>query len=222
MEQTRRLVTTGIYHIFSKSIAGYKIFNNDPEFKRVTAAFQYYQRGNPSKRFSRFIERTRNKEDKSYCNESFQEKEKLVEIIAYCLMPTHLHLVLKQLKDNGISLFMKNLLNSYTRYFNIKLKRKGPLWEGRFKDVLVDTDEQLIHLTRYLHLNPVTAYLVDRPEDWRFSSYSEYLGENSNEPDICKYDNLLDIRPDSYKEFTEDNISYQRSLVSIIKDIIIE
>jgi putative transposase len=79
-------------------------------------------------------------------------------------MPTHIHLVLRQLKDGGISKFMSNILNSYSRYFNIKHNRKGPLWEGRFRKVLVGSDEQLLHLTRYVHLNPVTACLVDKPK----------------------------------------------------------
>ena len=70
---------------------------------------------------------------------------------------------------------MRRLLNSYTRYFNEKIKRKGPLWEGRFKKVLVNSDEQLLHLTRYVHLNPVSAGIVEKPEDWPCSSYREYI-----------------------------------------------
>ena len=61
-----------------------------------------------------------------------------VEIIAYCIMPTHFHLVVKQLKEDGISFFIQQILNSYSRYFNIKTKRKGPLWEGRFQNVIIE------------------------------------------------------------------------------------
>ncbi|MEE8423717.1 MAG: transposase, partial [Thermodesulfobacteriota bacterium] len=138
----------------------------------------------------------------------------LVEVIAFCLMPTHLHLILKQMKENGISSFMGNTLNSYTRSFNTKYKRKGPLWEGRFKSVLVDSDEQLLHLTRYLHLNPVTAYLVNKPEEWSASSYQEYVSKVNNNR-ICKFDDLLEIDPAAYREFVSDRVSYQRELASI-------
>ena len=80
---------------------------------------------------------------------------------------------------------MGDILNSYSRYFNTKQKRKGPLWEGRFENVLIKTDEQLLHLTRYIHLNPVTAYLVDQAKDWQASSYNEYLENSDFNECIC-------------------------------------
>ncbi|MCP4652914.1 MAG: transposase [Candidatus Omnitrophica bacterium] len=182
---------------------------------------QYYRQENPSQRFSRFIER-RGSDKKTDDLRTLSSNEKaLVEIISYCIMPTHFHLVLTQMKDGGISIFVNNLLNSYTRYFNTKLKRKGPLWESRFKSVFVGTDEQLLHLTRYIHLNPVTAYLVDQPEDWGFSSYNEYVGNALSENKICEYDNVLDITPSSYGDFVKDRISYQRSL-GWIKNVALE
>ena len=135
-------------------------------------------------------------------------------------MPTHIHLLLKQLIDNGISRYMKNLLDSYSKYFNIKHKRKGPLWESRFKNVLVKTDEQLLHLTRYLHLNPVTAYLVNSPEDWDYSSYGQYLDSKIDYP-FCDFSDVLKINPEEYEKFVNDRIDYQRSLAKI-KELIIE
>ena len=215
MERKEKLVTGEIYHVFSKSIAGFKIFNNRFDSIRMLSTVRYYQREGLPEKFSRFIEYIKIKKEKNYFYNFLQNKKKRVEIIAYCLMPTHIHLVLKQLEENGISIFMKNTLNSYTKYFNTKLKRKGPLWEGRFKNVLVKTDEQLIYLTRYVHLNPVTACLVDKPQGWKFSSYGEYLGEVSSKDVICEYKEWLDIRPDSYKEFVNDQIDYQRSLAAI-------
>lgn len=97
--------------------------------------------------------------------QDLSDKDHLVDVIAYCIMPTHLHFVLCQLKDNGISIYMKNLLDSYTRYFNTRYKRKGPLWEGRFKSILVQTEEQLLHLTRYIHLNPISGALVNESHE---------------------------------------------------------
>lgn len=207
------LVAGQVYHIFTRSIADFKIFNNDAEFSRMLRVIRYYQREKPMVKFSRYIQLEENMQDNNTEKKSYLEKEKLVEIIAYCLMPTHLHLILKQLKKNGISVFMSNILNSYTRYFNTKHKRKGPLWEGRFKNVLIEEDEYLLHLTRYIHLNPVTADLIDKPEDWLASSYREYIGENPEE--ICQYDDILKIEPNSYKQFVEDRISYQRELAKI-------
>ena len=203
---TMPIVTGEIYHIYNKSIAEFVIFNNDDEFLRMKELIRYYQVEQLVK-FSEF------KELKSGMLKEYNG-EKLIEIICYCLMPTHLHLVVKQLKENGVLNFMRNLSNSYSHYFNIKHNRKGPLWEGRFKKVLVKADEQLLHLTRYVHLNPVTAYLVNDPIEWKWSSYREYIYEN-NEDTICEYDKILDINMNSYKSFVEDRISYQRELAKI-------
>jgi len=211
-----------VYHVFNRSIADFVIFNNATEFTRMLEVIQYYQIEKPSICFSEFTKLNDCK--KSYVHNKpifLAKKKKLVEIIAYCLMPTHPHLILDELKDRGVSIFINNILNSYTRYFNIRHKRKGPLWESRSKKILIKSDKQLQHLTRYIHLNPVTAYLVDKPEKWKFSSYKEYLLKISGDKKICNYDDILDIEPFSYKEFVEDRISYQRELAEI-KHILIE
>jgi putative transposase len=212
------LITGQAYHIFTRSIANFQIFNNENEFLRMLGVICYYQRAKPEIKFSKFIQL--GQEFQFNRKECFSGKDKLVEIVAYCFMPTHLHLILKQLKENGISIFMNHVLNSYTRYFNTKHGRKGPLWEARFKSVLVESDEYLIHLTRYIHLNPATAMLVDKPENWKFSSYQEYLSAAHTDK-ICKYDELLDVIPYSYKSFVEDRISYQQELAKI-KDLLLE
>ncbi|MCK4905287.1 transposase [bacterium] len=214
------LVVGEHYHIFNKSIAEYIIFNNDSEFTRMINVIRYYQKAKPAIKFSDFIKLAEVKQNYPNIDISVPERDKLIEIITYCLMPTHIHLILKQLKKNGISIFMGNILNSYTRYFNTKHKRKGPLWEGKFKNILVETDEQLLHLTRYIHLNPATAYLVNKPEEWLWSSYKEYLLETKAK--ICRYDDILDIEPDSsYRKFVEGRIPYQRELAKI-KDLTVE
>jgi len=145
---------------------------------------------------------------------------KIVRIISYCLMPTHIHLVLQQLQDGGITKFANQILKSHSKYFNVKYKRKGPLWEGRFKSVAVDKDEYLLHLTRYIHLNPVTACFVNKPEEWPYSSFMEYL-TTSNKRGICDYNDILDIKAKAYRDFVEDRIDYQRKL-SLLKKLWLE
>ena len=145
-----------------------------------------------------------------------------MEIIVDVHQPTHIHIIAEQLVDDGISIFMCNLLNSYTRYFNLRHKRTGPLWQGRFKNVLVNRDSYFIHLTRYIHLNPVTSYLVNKPEEWKASSYKEYIGEVENDDRICKIDKILDIGTHQYMEFINDRISYQRELANVRKLLFLE
>jgi len=218
------LVTGEIYHVFSKSIANFVVFNTDSEFLKMRNLFKYYQLKDPPYKFNYFVKvkLKGNEEDfDNYFSSHLLNKEKLVQIIAYCIMPTHLHLILKQLKEGGISLFIGNVLNSYSRYFNTKHKRHGPLWEGKFKNILVKTDEQLLHLTRYIHLNPTSAGLVDKPEEWLYSSYLEYLGKVKEINRICYYEDLMDISTSFYKNFVEDRISYQKELEKI-KHLILE
>jgi len=210
------LVKEEIYHIMSKSIGDSPIFNNETEYQRMRGLLSYYQYEDPPVKFSKFSLHI--KKENPGKKENLKKGEKLVEIIAYSIMPTHFHLILKQNKEKGISIFIKNILNSYTRYFNIRHNRKGPLWEGRFKRVKLETNEQLLHLTRYIHLEPVIKKLVAKPEDWLFSSYREYLAEVKER--LCNFEGFLEINP-SYKEFVEDRIAYPRELEKI-KNLIIE
>ncbi|MCF7888201.1 MAG: transposase [Candidatus Omnitrophica bacterium] len=208
------LETNKVYHVFSRSIAEYKIFLEKFHFLRMKNLLKYYAQLNPPLRFSYFL-RMENKKNKraKEIYEKLETNKQRVNIVAYCIMPTHIHLIIKQLEEKGISSFINDVFNSYTRFFNIKHKRRGPLWDKRFQHVLVESDEQLLHLTRYIHLNPVTAYLTDKPESWDFSSYREYISCEKDK--ICQFDNLLEVEPNSYKKFVKDRISFQRELANI-------
>lgn len=203
------MVNDQYYHILTKSIAAYVIFNNHFEFDRFILTLKFYQHNKNEMRLSKFIEAE--KIHHLSLNDIIGEN-KLVEIIAYCIMPTHIHLLVKQLYLNGISIFMNNVLNSYSRFFNTSHGRKGPLYEGRFKSVLVKDDSQLLHLSRYIHLNPVSAGIVERPDDWAPSSYLDYLGKTLNP--ISKSD-IMDIDPERYEKFVKERINYQRELTKI-------
>jgi len=87
--------------------------------------------------------------------------------------------------------------------------------------VLIETDEQLLHLTRYVHLNPVTDFLVNRPEDWKFSSYGEYIGLVEKDKRICEFDKYVNMNIASYAQFVNNRIDYQRELAKI-KELILE
>jgi len=205
-----------VYHIFTKSIAGFKVFRNNKDYQRMLELLKFYRVKNPPTRFSAYVEI---KDKANFIKTFVREDELLVLIYAYCLMPTHIHLLLEQVCDNGITVFMKRVLDSYTRYFNLKIKRKGPLWQSKFKNVLVKDDSQMLHLTRYIHLNPTSDGLVEKPEDWKYSSYLEYISLQNIK--LCNTDKLLlnDYSSDDYKKFVEDRKDYQKTL-SKIKDIL--
>jgi REP element-mobilizing transposase RayT len=100
---------------------------------------------------------------------------RVLEIIAYCLMPTHYH-ILGRLVTDDLSAHMQPFALSYTKAVNKRYGRAGSLFQGPFKAIRVDREAYLLHLSRYIHLNPVRAGLVPRPEDWEFSSYRDFVG----------------------------------------------
>ena len=208
----RRLFKKGqIYHICNKSIANYKIFGRTSTVIRFIHTLDFYNNSNLSKRFS-----NAKRENKYTFNKLILPKpNRLLKIIAFCVMPDHYHLLIKLLKNDILSKYINNLQNSFTRYFNIKMKRKGPLWQSRFRSVEVKTDEQLLHVSRYIHLNPTTANLVNKPEDWEYSSYTDYV---NNDKILGEVMNEITIKdPKKYKQFCENNIEYQKKLKKIRK-----
>jgi putative transposase len=96
---------------------------------------------------------------------------------AYCLMSNHYHLLLETPAGN-LSQIMRHINGAYTTYFNIKRKRSGHLFQGRYKAILVEADEYLVELSRYIHLNPVKAGIVERPEHYQWSSYQSFIGQS--------------------------------------------
>jgi len=211
------LVQDNYYHIFNRSIAQFRIFDNAKVLDRFVQMLNLYRFTDFDYRYSEFSKLTRINQE-VVIEKLKKSGEKYIEIIAYCLMPTHFHLILKQIIRSGIRDYMAKVLNSYSRYFNLLHGRKGPLWEGHFRNVLIKTDEQILHLTRYIHLNPVSAGLVSKPEDWRYSSYSGFINRANDK--IC-LQSVLDVTPQRYLKFVNDQIGYQKEL-SIIKSILID
>lgn len=207
------------YHIFNRSIAKFEIFNSADDYHRFLEIINLYHFANFYNKYSGFLELSISHQ-RAITSSLEKSNNTLVEIIAFCIMPTHIHLILKQVTENGISRYMAKVLDSYSRYFNIKHQRKGPLWEGHFENILVKTDEQILHLTRYLHLNPTSAGLVKKPEDWQFSSYHQYVSKNRTK-DICQFNGLIDLDSKEYKQFVQDHAAYQKE-ISKIKHLLFE
>lgn len=198
------LVNGEFYHIFNRGVEKRTIFTQPRDYKRFQKTFYYYQFLGPKPSFSKFAKSELNLFKPDLTN-------KIVEIICYCLMPNHFHLLVRQRKDHGISNFVSKLSNSYTKYFNTKYKRVGALFQGSFKAVLVETDAQLLHLSRYIHLNPIVSGLTKNLDQYLWSSYPEY-SENLNR--YCKTDEILGFFQDKskYREFVHDQIDYGTTL----------
>jgi len=160
------------------------------------------------------------KEKKLYLYENLliPKNNTLIKFLCFNIMPDHYHLLVKIVVDDVFSKYINDIENSFTRFFNLKFKRKGPLWQSRFKTIRIRTDKQLLHVSRYIHLNPTTAGLVEKPEDWFFSSYKDFI---SDERFLKKFIKEISIsNPKAYKKFIENNQDYQRKLRQIKKLII--
>lgn len=223
MATQRNLVfmNEGYYHVFNRGIEGRKIFLNIREYKRAMNLLSFYQYADIPIRYSRFSELPENKQLKLL--ESMEDSGEIIDIVAYCLMPNHFHLLLKQKKEKGVATYMANFMNAYTKYFNTKHERIGPLFQGIFKAVYVETNEQLLHLTRYIHLNPIASSLISasKLQNYPWSSYPAYL--KIAKDTLVKPDIISEIRSQihDYEKFVKDQISYAKELEKI-KHIIFE
>ncbi len=156
-------------------------------------------------------------------DETFQKYD--ITCYAYCLMNNHYHLFIKTAQPN-ISLVLHYLNTSYANWFRTRYGLSGSVFQGRFKSILVDADNYAIVLSAYIHLNPFRAGIVDRLEDYPWSSYLDYL--NLRQPSIDNLDRSLVLNffsPDyyssikQYKEYIVQNKSLEDPLKQTYRNI---
>lgn len=218
------LVQDQIYHVFNRGVAGLPIFVSVKDYSRFLELVDYYRFINTPVSFSH-LKKMLEEEKKKILSGLEKKDETQIEILSYSLMNNHFHFLLKQLTKSGISKFMANLQNGYAKYFNIKTRRAGPLFQSIFKAVGIETDEQLLHVSRYIHLNPSTGYLVDTNNllNYKWSSLPEYLEEVTNNFSFTSKDLILGLigGADKYRQFLFDQAQYQRKL-GLIKHLTLE
>lgn len=235
-----QFVTGEFYHIFNRGVEKRDIFQQIADYFRfIFCLYELNDKGLVNMR-----NRIKNRKDKKYRGATpvSKPKEPLVEIIVFCLMPNHYHLVLRQLVDGGISLFMKKLGDSYVGYFNEKYNRKGmgSLFQDRFKAVHIKDDNQFFNLICYIFTNPIELFKknwkevgVKNPEkaikfleSYRWSSFLDCIGI-SNFPSVTKRDFIMEFFESStkIKESVENWILHKTELkkgYENIRDIILE
>lgn len=191
------------YHLYNRGLSRQDIFTQGRDYSQFIKTIFYYQIQNPKPKFSLY------RQSKTF---PIDTSKKIVDIISYCLMPNHFHLLVKQLQDGGISEFMRKFIHSYTKYRNVKYNQQGPIFQGIFKAVLIEKDEQLIHLSRYIHLNPLVSLLAKDLSLYPWSSYKTFIGLEDR-PAIAKEEILSFFKsPDDYKQFVLDQADYGTTL----------
>lgn len=132
------------------------------------------------------------------------------EIISYCLMTNHVHLQV-QTKDKHIKYLMMRVNRFYAKYFNNKYQYVGHLFQARYGSELVEEDSYVLETSRYIHLNPVRAKMVEKPDTYRWSSYSMYIGKEK-ETFVCSNRILAyfkDKNRELYKKYVESAITIE-------------
>lgn len=165
-------VTNGYYHIYNRGVEKRTVFEDQQDYKVFLGYLKYSLSEPPN----------RNKFTKTFTlkGEPFKGVPRLpknysnkIELLAYCLMPNHFHLLIKQNDSFSIMSFMNSIITRYTMYFNKKHDRVGSLFQGVYRAVLINDEPYLLHLSRYIHLNPF-EYTKDLM--FAYSSYVDYLG----------------------------------------------
>ncbi len=226
-----QFVNDYLYHIYNRGTEKRNILLNEVDYFRFIHDLYEFNNVNATLNLARDI--VRGSTSNNISNNK-KPRELLVEIIAFCLMPNHFHLILRQLKERGITKFMQKLGTGYTMYFNQKNKRTGALFQGRFKAILVDKDNYFLPLVNYVHLNPVELIepnwkeegIRDRKkvndflEDYRWSSYPDYVGIK-NFPSVINKEFLISYfkNEENYKNFVNQWLVKD---LELIKNTILE
>jgi len=209
-----KLVSENIYHIYNRGVEKRSLFMNSRDYARFIDDLIIFNDIklviNPKLR----IRDIKNGDHK---------RKPLVDILAFCLMPNHYHLLLRQRVDGGITEFMRKLGGGYVNYFNLKHQRVGTLFQGKFKSVLISDKSQFTYIPFYIHLNPLDLFTTDWRDkgvgdfkkaidflgNFKWSSHSDYSG---------KSDFSLVLQSDFLKEYFGGTLEYVKAFRSFISD----
>jgi putative transposase len=164
------------YHIYNRGVEKRIIFQDNEDYKTFLSYLKFYL--SPPEIETEVTSDLRGlssqviKTSPSKVLKNYQEE---IELLAYCLMPNHFHLLVKQNSDYSIGSFMSSLSTKYVRYFNTRHKRVGHLFQDRYKAVKIDSEEQWIYLSKYIHRNPCEDSPRRSLSDYPYSSYANYL-----------------------------------------------
>lgn len=164
------------YHIYNRGVEKRLIFLDDQDYKTFLSYLKFYLT-DPNLVDLRGLSSQVKPTPPSKVLRNYSES---ITLIAYCLMPNHFHLFIKQGDDLSMSSFMSSLITKYVRYFNTRYKRVGHLFQDRYKAVKIEDGNQWIHLSKYIHRNPLDTIICEdcprRLAKYRYSSYPNYLG----------------------------------------------
>jgi putative transposase len=231
-----KLVLGEIYHIYNRGVDRRDIFMDEEDrFRFVHDLFEFNDQ-NPTVNLAVHL-KSKNNEIKEVGLPYIERKSRilLVEILAFCMMDNHYHLIIRQKTENGITEFMRKLGTGYTNYFNKKYDRTGALFGGKFKSVCLKKDSHFMYLPMYVHLNPLDLKFpewrekkikdykkaIEFLDTYRWSSYMDYTG-NKNFPSLINKDFILS-RVGDEKKFKNETIDWIKNFKSdLVSEIVFD
>lgn len=200
------------YHIFNRGVDKREVFLDEADYWRFLFSLQLMNDKNNGAMIAWRDFKKANQGatlDQFFLTSDVRKKKQdpLVEIMAYCLNPNHYHMILKQIKDKGIEIFMQKVGNGYTKYFNKKNNRSGALFQGKFKSSHIDTDDYLLYVSAYVNCNS-QVHKIAPAGKYFWSSFREYIGKESKQPVVLKKEAVLGQFKNSleYEEFAMSKI----------------
>ena len=216
-----------IYHVLNRGVGKRQIFMDKQDHLRfIHDLYEFNNQDRVELNYYKF--RDYGSDGKISTTDGIKRPRKLlVDILAYCLMPNHYHILLTPKKEHDVSLFMQKLNAGYTKYFNQKHKRTGALFQGRYKNILVTDNAHFLHLPFYIHFNPLDLSYPEWRENkisdpsraleflksYRWSSHLDYLG-------IKNFPSVLNTKP--LMEIFGSPKDYQKLVENYLKDIQID
>ncbi len=222
------LVNGEIYHIVLRGVADSPVFLNKGDYYR--GIFSLFEFNDKQAVLIRDRRRDRLRAKRKGNKQFSADRKILVEILCFCFMPNHIHLLLRQVEDSGITNFMRKFGTGYALYFNKKHNRKGHLFQSKFQAVHIKNDKQLQAVFTYIHANPASIIeprwkekgtrfpkkIIDFLTNYKWSSYQDYLGKD-NFPSVTDRGFIFEFAGGvkGCKSLVEDWIENKRKIVSL-------
>src|SRR3989338_1402111 len=198
-----QLVEGEYYHVFNRGVDKRTIFQDARDFERFLLSVIDFNSIEPIGSIYEYSFQKKSQLGNLVSKSKKKEKKPLVELVAYCLNKNHYHFIFKQVSERGIEKLMHRLGLGFTKYFNLKYKRSGSLFQGTFKAVHIESNEQLIHLSAYVNLNNMVHDFSGN--DFR-SSWNEYIGKINK--GMCAKDMIIEQFKNvkGYKKMVEQTV----------------
>ena len=165
------------YHICNRGVEKKVIFHDSGDYWRFLFLVLYFQSETIFAQVGRAVE----KFVKHRVLDNYGEitKKRTVELVAFCIMPNHFHLILKEVREGGISVYMQRILNAYGKYYNTKYQKTGHVFQGPYRAVHIAENRQLLHVSAYIHRNPREMKgWFKKEKEYFWSSYQDFVGNN--------------------------------------------